>query len=517
MTRFAVVHNAIAADAPPDEMDVLIQAEAVCRAVVRRKDVAELIPCSLDLGRVKQHLEEIDPDMVFNLVESLEGQGRLIHLFPSLLEAMAMPFTGSGSMSILLSSNKPMAKKRLQMLNLPTPPWIGPLSGGRLFQGPIISEKWCKRQRWLMKSAWEHASVGLDDQAVIFNKSPGQILEFLGSRAKLTNQDWFCEPYIDGREFNLSILGGLQDPTVLPPAEIVFEGFPENRLKILGYTAKWDPSSFEYRHTLRRFEFPDEDSHLLRKLEEMALKCWNGFDLNGYARVDFRVDADGRPWILEINANPCLSPDAGFAAALEYADIGFSDAVYRIVADAKRKSPVASMPDKDSQHHFFSDHLSSGFDFRYEVLPGDVEAIGRLTRKTGFFRDDEIETAKELVSERLAKGPESGYEFIFVVINGQILGYACFGPIACTVSSYDLYWIAVSPEVQKQGIGRKLLCEAERVIREAGGSRVYVETSHQDLYASTRLFYERCGYCLESVLNDFYAPGDGRATYCKKI
>jgi D-alanine-D-alanine ligase len=121
---------------------------------------------------------------------------------------------------------------------------------------------------------------------------------------------------------------------VLPPAEIVFEGYGPDRPRIVDYRAKWDADSFEYTHTPRRFEFPETERLLLKRLTETALAAWRCFGLAGYARVDFRVDDGGRPWILEVNANPCLSPDAGFAAALERAGIPFAMAVDRILGDA---------------------------------------------------------------------------------------------------------------------------------------------------------------------------------------
>jgi D-alanine-D-alanine ligase len=512
--RFAVVHNEVKPDALPDEADVLVQAKAVCCALEDNGDEAILIPCSLDLSQVKQKLEQAGPDMAVNLVESLDGQGRLIHLLPCLLDAMNLPYTGSGSMAMFLTSNKIAAKRHMRSLNLPTPPWIGPVPGDFFSPGPAFSEAWGKEQKWLMKSVWEHASIGLDEHAAVSGKSSAQMMDLLALRRKQLGGDWFCEPYIDGREFNISILGRSDGPIVLPSAEIVFEGFPETRLKIVGYHAKWDPDSYEYHHTPRRFDFPDADGPLLLLLKETALKCWHCFGLNGYARVDFRVDASGRPWILEINANPCLSPDAGFAAAAARAGLRFSEAVYHIVADAKRKNPDHARPGGQLQSPAPQVAVSP-VAFRYDAFPEDVETIARLTRETGFFREDEIEVAVELVCERLKRGSESGYHFVFALQDGLVAGYTCFGPIACTVSSYDLFWIVVSPGAQRQKIGQKLLAETEKLVQKAGGTRLYVETSYQDQYESTRFFYERCGYRRESVLADFYAPGDGKATYCK--
>ncbi len=158
-----------------------------------------------------------------------------------------------------------------------------------------------------------------------------------------------------------------------------------------------------------------------------------------------------------------------------------------------------------------------GITFRYEVESSDVERIRRLVTVTGFFQATEVDVAVELVNERLNKGADSGYHFVFAAHYGRLAGYTCYGPIACTASSYDIYWIAVHPDFQGRGLGRRLLKETERLIGQAGGSRIYVETSQRIQYASTRAFYESCGYRLESVMADFYAPGDGKATYCKSL
>ena len=162
-------------------------------------------------------------------------------------------------------------------------------------------------------------------------------------------------------------------------------------------------------------------------------------------------------------------------------------------------------------------HRVHGVVFRDEVVPGDGERVRRLVDITGFFHPEEVAVAEELVEERLAKGDDSGYHFIMAEHYGRLAGYACFGPIPCTDFSYDLYWIAVHPDFQGRGLGRRLLGEAERRIKAAGGRRIYVDTSQRVQYASTRAFYESRGYRLETVLKDFYAVGDGKAIYCKSL
>jgi len=155
--------------------------------------------------------------------------------------------------------------------------------------------------------------------------------------------------------------------------------------------------------------------------------------------------------------------------------------------------------------------------FRRVVRPEDGLAVRRLVESTGFFRPDEVDVAEELVAERMTKGPASGYEFIFAEQEGQLRGYVCFGPIPCTVSSWDLYWIVVDPACQRQGLGRRLLQEAEKAIRADGGTRVYVDTSGREQYQPTRQFYEKNGYRVAAVLEDFYAPGDAKVIYVKVL
>jgi len=162
------------------------------------------------------------------------------------------------------------------------------------------------------------------------------------------------------------------------------------------------------------------------------------------------------------------------------------------------------------------EHLH-GVKFRYAPEPQDVERVRRLVEITGFFSADEVKIAAELVQERLDKGPESGYEFVMAQHYGRLAGYACFGRIPCTTASFDLYWIAVHPEFHGRGLGRRILQESERLIKAADGARVYVDTSQRAQYASTRAFYENNGYRQETVLADFYSPGDGRVIYCKAL
>jgi D-alanine-D-alanine ligase len=155
--------------------------------------------------------------------------------------------------------------------------------------------------------------------------------------------------------------------------------------------------------------------------------------------------------------------------------------------------------------------------YRTEVRPEDRQVVRAILESTGFFHPEEIVVAVELVDERLQRGEASGYLFEFAQLAGEVAGYTCFGPIACTRASFDLYWIGVHQSHRRVGLGRLLLARAEERIRRLGGQRVYVETSSRPQYDPTRRFYLACGYRQEVQLEDFYAPGDGKVIFLKVL
>ncbi len=158
---------------------------------------------------------------------------------------------------------------------------------------------------------------------------------------------------------------------------------------------------------------------------------------------------------------------------------------------------------------------TSDIRIRFEIQSEDRDSVRRIVESTGFFSDAEVDVAVELVDERLSKGPASGYYFAFLESDGFIVGYACYGPIACTVHSFDLYWIAVDQNCQGHGFGRRLVEISEQEIRKLGGKRIYAETSGRAQYEPTRKFYERCGYEIAAILPDFYDEGDDKVVYVK--
>jgi D-alanine-D-alanine ligase len=350
--RVAFLYNEGAEDPSGTAEDAVPAASPLVAALRRLGHNVTPIACTLDLAALQRELDLVEPDAAFNRVESLGGSDAMMAAVTLLLDSGGIPYTGCRTASLLSTASKLNVKRRLAVAGLPTPAWIG--LDGRLTAADVETPDpelhvETRGSKYIVKSVFEHASFEIDDTSVIEPADCGDIVRLLEKRTAEAGRPVFAERFIEGREFNLSLLGrpaagdGARRaaPVVLPAAEIDFSAFPAGKPRIVGHGAKWNSSSFEFRHTPRRFDFPPRDAPLLARLKELAVRCWELFELSGYARVDFRCDNAGRPWILEINANPCLAPASGFAAALERAGIDYDEGIRRILDAAL---PLPTLP-----------------------------------------------------------------------------------------------------------------------------------------------------------------------------
>ncbi len=321
--RVVILHGAVAADAPPDEQDVLVEVAAVGAALRELGYDVTPLPLTLNLETAAHALREASPKVVFNLVESVDGRGQLAHLAPALLQSLGLRYTGAPLTPLFASSDKLLTKQLLVQAGLATPALHRDGDGHSTWAGA-----------WIVKSVWEHASIGLDDASVAPDAAVAQ--QRIQERQRTLGGEWYAEAYIDGREINAALLEGRDGPEVLPLPEIRFVDFPPGKPRIVGYDAKWRDDSFECRHTVRSFVDESAEPVLTASITALARQCWSLFGLRGYARVDFRIDEHGLPWVLEVNTNPCLSPDAGFAAAAARAGTDYTAVIERIVSAATR-------------------------------------------------------------------------------------------------------------------------------------------------------------------------------------
>lgn len=321
-----IVHGATAER--PDEIDTLMAAKSVAGALRRLGFKTEIVRLGLDL-RPLSRLAAKEPYAIFNLVEALTADVRMASVVPAVLERMGLAFTGASFDALAATVSKLRVKQLLKEAGIATPAW-SERGEGLDSEAPV-----------LIKSVDEHASVGIDAFSVVPGRAArGEILR----RETTYGGRFFAEGYIEGREFNISLLEGPQGPVVLPIPEIEFNGFAAGHPLIVDYDAKWIEESHAYNNTPRKFGIEDREPEVAQRLAETCHEVWRVFGLGGYARVDLRVGADGVPQVIDINTNPCITPDAGFAAAGAEAGIAYDGLVARIVAAAVARPRRGPLP-----------------------------------------------------------------------------------------------------------------------------------------------------------------------------
>ena len=318
MRRCCIIYNEPGEGALADELDVLDQVAHI------EKHLIDLGISVYRKGITEKFMSEIaalsneKPDFVFNLVESINNKGELIYFVPALLNLYSIPYSGNSLEAIFLTSNKTICSNRMKNAGINNPGSYLPSQFKSLKQG----------RKYIVKPIWEDGSLGITSESV-FECKPGFEERLKG----LDDSHWFIEDFIDGREFNISILAGKNGPEVLPPAEIVFVNYDTSRPRIIDFKAKWEMDSFEYINTVREFPGSKLNAKLIANLKEAALSCWNLFGLKGYVRVDVRTDRNDNVFVIEINGNPCISPDGGFVAATKEAGYSFTEVLQMIIDD----------------------------------------------------------------------------------------------------------------------------------------------------------------------------------------
>ncbi len=251
-----------------------------------------MLPFGLDCASELTEANANGGCFVLNMVDNAPGEEANVVLAPAMLEAVGIPFAGCSSEALMVTNNKLLTKRLFLAFGLPTPAWLQ--DGGGFEPG-----------LYLIKPVKEDASVGLDDRSLVTAASAEELAALTAAREERLGKRCFAERYVDGREFNVCAYGAKDRPVVLPPYEWVFPGFPEaGKPCFINYDAKWTENTFEYDALAAVYHLPPEDEALSRELVRLAEECWRRFELNGWARLDFRIDSEGRPWILEINANP---------------------------------------------------------------------------------------------------------------------------------------------------------------------------------------------------------------------
>lgn len=315
--KVALLFDGISALGKAPDLAILETVEAVELALADDAHTVVRIPVNPD-GRWVERVRRGKFDLAFNLCESVDGAGAMESPVIGALELMALPYSGSGSWTTAFCLRKHAVNAMLGALGLPVPPWAIARAGSP----PPTSVGFPA----IAKPAAEDASIGIEQRSVVASEAE------LEARLAAMHERWpevLVQRYIDGREVNIGIVGD----TVLPIAEIDFRAMPASLWRIVSYRSKWEDGCDEDLGAAPLCPAPLDDA-LRESLATSALAAWRAVGGEGYGRVDCRIDADGRPWILEVNANPDIAPGAGLARMARVAGLPYAELIRRVIEHA---------------------------------------------------------------------------------------------------------------------------------------------------------------------------------------
>ncbi len=329
--RVVVLYNDDAAllhGVPEDR--AALQGVVSCAAAVHRACLA--LGAEAELRRATRDPQALaravtGADVVFNLVEALDGDARLEAAAAAVLELVGVPYTGSPPAALMLALDKPTAKAVLAH------------AGVRVAKGTVLTSATDPLPDlpppWIVKPSREDASHGIDQGSVVHDAEAARARA--GLLVETYRQPALVEELLPGRELNLALLG--PEPALLSPAEIDFSALPGGHPSILTYEAKWVEASPVFEKT-PSVAARDLGPDLEGALGHIARRAFRALGLRDYGRVDIRLDRDGQPVVLEVNPNPDLSPDAGFARAAARSGLSYAELIGQIIDTARRRGPA---------------------------------------------------------------------------------------------------------------------------------------------------------------------------------
>src|SRR5262245_8662439 len=317
----------------PDATSVRESAKAIVGALIETGYTVELLGVhGVEVYRVLAQLGANKPDLLFNLCESMDGDPRNEPTFAGLLDLFGIPYTGANLLSLATCLYKHRTKDVLVAHQVPTPPYRMLYDEADMADPALGTLDY----PWFVKLAHEDASLGITEANVVANA------EALRARTRelmrAHKQAVIAERYVEGREINVTLMGYGEHVEVLPLHEIDFSAMPADRPRIVSYAAKWDEKHVDYVGT-KPVPLVDVEPALVAEIERVSIAAWRAVELRDYGRVDLRVDDAGIPWVIDVNPNPDISPDAGCTRAAAAAGLSHAqmvDKIARIALDRVR-------------------------------------------------------------------------------------------------------------------------------------------------------------------------------------
>jgi D-alanine-D-alanine ligase len=331
--KVAILYNVLERLQKGEERDILAEEgvieeiRAVEEAIVSLNHKCYSLAIRDEIFTIVHWLNEIRPDVVFNLCESIFGNTSWEMNLPAMLDLFRIPYTGSPPLTLGLCQDKGKVKDILLSQGVLTPRY-------KIFERELDLLAWEDIYPTIVKPLHEDGSLGISKESVVYDD------ESLRNRVKYIfekyNQPALVEEFIDGRELNVSLLEMNGKPEVLPISEIDYSDFPEEIPRICGYEAKWVSDSIEYKRS-RPICPASLEWILQKKVEYIAIKVFKILGCRDYARVDIRVDKDGEIYVLEVNPNPDISPQSGFVRSLKAKGMSYNEFVGCLIEKALQR------------------------------------------------------------------------------------------------------------------------------------------------------------------------------------
>ncbi len=300
------------------ELGVLDEVEAVYHALTETGYVVSQVPLLPPLAEVRNKLSQLKADVVYNLFEGFDGRPETEAMVADMLSELGLTFTGCPGKALALALDKLQTKTLFDKAGIATP-------GYQMLEPETLSQ-FRLTFPCIVKPCGEDASHGLSEESVVSD------FKSLERQVRKISRDYggkaMVEEFLEGREFNITVLGN-ESPAVLPVSEIVYS-LPPGLPRILTFAAKWETDSVYYQGT--EPECPanlGEDER--EKIAQLAISAFKLLGCRGYARVDLRMDKDGRPEVLELNPNPDISLTSGAARQAKAAGMTYNQFIEKIV------------------------------------------------------------------------------------------------------------------------------------------------------------------------------------------
>ncbi len=496
---------------PPDhpdadsEHDVLDTVDIIAKILLEAGLPFARLGVGTEPAAIIDGLKAQNPDVVFNVYEGTAGWGESETYVAGLLELFKVPFTGSSVQPILVAKSKSLTKQLLQTAGLPTP---------RFLHVDALPVPPCPIP-WpvIVKPALQDASIGIDQNAVVTNQ------EALEARVAYIFKTYggpvLVEQFVRGREFHITVWNRGTETVTLPFTEIVFlEDGDDPIWPIVSFDAKWKPESRDYKATPVKNPPDPIDPEIERRLSEVCIRASELVGYRDYSRVDVRLTAEGDPYILEVNPNPCINPLAGVAAALTTAKIPYEEFILALVKSALRRGPnpelaegwTADVEPETVPVSPTPNSLPEGWTLR-EMRADDAEGIRALTERV-----DEVVRAdiQHVINTTVANS------MALVLMNdSQVIGFAESRIDDAVHATHRLEALVIHPDHQHRGMGRTMLTEMERRIVAMGGRVLLMDVSSAPATGGLRQFLQRCGYLFCGEVPEYYRNACSRVTYAK--